>query len=257
VTAQKPHILARLLPRFAALAVLLAVWQLLATFRLINVTILPAPLTLLRTLRDLLVSGEIWLHIVFSMKRVIIGFGLSLLVGVSSGVLLGISRRTERYLSVVIELLRPIPPIAWIPIAILWFGIGDHPAYFIVAVGSFFPIFVNTFKGIRFINRSFIRAARCLGATRWLLLTDVIIPNALPYMITGVRVGIAIAWTSLIAAELVGAQSGLGYMIQLNRILLRTDTIIIGMALIGVIGYLMNLGLVAFENRVLHWVGRT
>jgi len=240
--------------RFSCIITIILLWQLLALFGSLNTKILPPPIHLLNTIKEMALSGEIWLHILFSLKRVIIGFTFGLIAGIFVGVLLGVSKKMENQLNLVIELLRPVPPIAWIPIAILWFGIGDKPAYFIVAVGSFFPVFINTFKGIRFVNPAYIRAANCLGADKKLLMTDILLPSALPYIITGLRIGIGIAWTSVIAAELVGAQSGLGYMIQLNRILLQTDKIIVGMAMIGCIGYLMNMGLLILEKKVLIWI---
>ena len=198
-------------------------------------------------------TGELWVHIFISVKRVLVGFLIASVLGVLFGLGFAASRRATAYLISLIELLRPIPPIAWIPLAILWFGIGDPPSYFIVTIGAFFPIFVNAFNGIRSVHPSHVLAAKCLGADRKLLLTNVLLPAALPSIMTGLRVGLGIAWTSVIAAELVGAQSGLGYMIQLNRILLHTDKIVVGMISIGVIGSLMNHGMLALERRWLVW----
>lgn len=236
-------------PRLASVAVVIALWQLLAWVGWINTQILPAPWQLAATAWEMTRSGELPVHVLDSTRRVLVGFLLAAAVGLTLGLALGAGRRLDRYLHPLVELLRPIPPIAWIPLAILWFGIGDQPAYFIVTLGAFFPIFVNSYHGIRQVHPLYIRAAQCLGATRRLLITDVLLPAALPAILTGLRVGIGVAWTSVIAAELVGAQSGLGYMIQTNRILLRTDKIVVGMLAIGVVGLLINQSLGVLERR--------
>jgi ABC-type nitrate/sulfonate/bicarbonate transport system permease component len=219
----------------------------------INTLILPPPSRLFEQSLIMIASGELWQHVSASTLRVLVGFLLAALLGIGMGLLLGMSRPLDRYFGVLIELLRPIPPIAWIPIAILWFGIGNRPAYFIVFLGGFFPVFVNTYKGVHAIHPAHILAAQCLGANRRLLLTDVIIPAALPSIVTGLRVGLGVAWASVIAAELVGAQSGLGYLIQTNRILLRTDKIIVGIFAIGALGFAMNQLMLVLEKRLLVW----
>ena len=242
-----------LLPKVVSVSALITIWQLLVWTGWANTKIIPPPLQLISATRQLISTGELGVHVLASSRRVVVGFLIASVCGVSSGLILGSSRRLSDCITPLIELLRPIPPIAWIPLAILWFGIGDRPAFFIVALGAFFPIFINSFAGIWSVSHSHIAAARCLGADRRLLLTDVLIPAALPHILTGLRIGLGIAWTSVIAAELVGAQSGLGYMIQTNRILLRTDKIVVGMAMIGVVGLFMNTGMVALENRWLKW----
>ncbi len=242
-----------LFPRLAGIVSFLLIWQWLSASNIIDARILAPPSQLIVTLQEMARTGELGLHVLSSVKRVLIGFFIASCSGVSLGLILGSSGRTANYWTPIIELLRPIPPIAWIPLAILWFGIGDRPSFFIVALGAFFPIFVNAFKGIRSVHPSLILAAKSLGADRKLLLTDVLVPAALPYIMTGLRVGLGIAWTSVIAAELVGAQSGLGYMIQTNRILLRTDKIVVGMILIGTIGLIMNQAMIALDHRWLKW----
>jgi ABC-type nitrate/sulfonate/bicarbonate transport system permease component len=153
----------------------------------------------------------------------------------------------------VIEFLRPIPPIAWIPLAIFWFGIGNLSAGFIVFLGAFFPVFVNSHVGIRSVERVHIEAALTLGASRKLLITDVLIPAAIPHLLAGIRIGLGFGWMAVVAAELIAANSGLGYDIGLNRNLLRTDRILAGMATIGFIGYGMNLGMERLGRLLLPW----
>jgi len=231
----------------------LGVWQAAASLGWVNELILPAPVAILKAGVELLRSGELAQHAANSVKRVAIGFLLAGFFGVSIGALAGYSRRTAELLTPFFEFLRPIPPIAWIPIAILWFGLGDSPAYFIVFVGAFFPIFINSYWGVRSINIVHLEVARNLGTGRLLTLSDVILPGSLPAILKGLRIGLGLAWTCVISAELVGAQSGLGYMIQLNRIMLKTQNIVVGMIAIGLIGLLMNQLMALLEDRLTFW----
>ena len=200
-----------------------------------------------------LLAGGLFSDVASSLLRVSVGFLLACGLGIAVGVLLSISPFLSRQVTAIIELLRPIPPIAWIPLGILWFGIGDGAAFFIVCLGGFFPIFTNTYLGITSVKMMHINSARCLGAGRWLIVTDILLPAALPSIFAGLRTSIGVAWMSLIAAELVGAQSGLGYMIQLNRILLNTENVIGGMIMIGLVGLLMNRAIIAVEQKLIPW----
>ena len=147
-------------------------------------------------------------------------------------------------------MLRPIPPIAWIPLAVLWFGVrGDRASNFITFVAAFFPLFLHTFSGIRHIEELHLNAARSLGAGRRMLLLDVALPSALPFIITGLRISLGFAWMCVIAAELIASNSGLGYMIEINRSMLNTANVICGMITIGAVGYLMNAGILLVERR--------
>ena len=145
-------------------------------------------------------------------------------------------KAVEDQVDPLIEMLRPVPPLAWIPLSILWFGIGDVQNQFIIFLGCFFPILVNTVTAVKGIEPNLIRASRALGANEWRVLWRVVLPAALPQIITGVRVGLGVGWMALVAAELVGANSGLGFLISDARTVLRTDYVIVGMAVIGLIG---------------------
>jgi ABC-type nitrate/sulfonate/bicarbonate transport system permease component len=182
-----------------------------------------------------------------------IGFLLAAAGGVALGVLLGSSRWLAALFHPLLEALRPIPPIAWIPLAILWLGIGDPPSYFIVAIGAFFPIFVNAYVGIQMVDRRYVQVARCLGASRRMIVLEVVLPAALPLLLTGLRIGLGTGWMAVIAAELVVAREGLGYMIQLNRSLLETPRVILGMATIGLLGTLMAAVLRWLQDRLTPW----
>jgi len=245
--------LVRAASHYLAMVGILLTWQFTSSAGLLNPSLLPAPLEILRALWYWLLAGGLLFDVASSLLRVSAGFLLACVLGIAVGVSLGISPFLSRQVTVVIELLRPIPPIAWIPLAILWFGIGNGAAVFIVCLGASFPIFTNTYLGVTSIRMIHINTARCLGAGRRLLITDVLLPAALPSILVGLRTGIGVAWMSLIAAELVGAQSGLGYMIQLNRILLNTENVIGGMLTIGLVGLLMNRAIIAVEQEITPW----
>lgn len=235
------------------LSVGLIVWQILVSVGMINDYMFPAPIDLGRSFYALLVSGELAVDILSSVKRVCVGFALATVAGVSLGVLAGYSKKVSELLTPFFEFLRPIPPIAWIPIAILWFGFGDAPAFFLVFLGAFFPIFINTYWGIRSSKQIYVNVARNFGVGKWVTLSQVIFPASVPYICRGIHIGLGLAWTSVITAELVGAQSGLGYMIQLNRIMLKTSHIVVGMITIGVVGLCMNSILNLITRRLTFW----
>ena len=235
------------------LIIALSLWEGLSKLSFVNQNILPAPSIVFVTFIKLAGSGILFTNALSSLSRVLVGFIIATITGVSSGVFLGTFPKFGKYFIPLLDLLRPIPPIAWIPIAILWFGLGDRSAVFIVSIGAFFPIFLNTFSGIQAVSTQYINAARCLGASSRLIMLDILFPAAMPQIFTGIRVGIGIAWTSVIASEMVGAREGLGYAIQLNRTLLETEAVITNMILIGFIGWTMNSLLIFIEQITIPW----
>lgn len=235
------------------IAVVLALWQLLASANLINAVLLPAPITLFWTTIELLRDGSLVRHVGASIERVLVGVFCAAVVGLTLGVLLGWSERLSEYLKPIVEALRPIPPIAWTPLAILWFGIGNAPSYFLVFVGAVFPVFVSTYSAVRNIERTQINAALCLGATPGMMIRDILIPGALPVIFPGLRIALGVGWMCVVAAELIAAQSGLGYMIQQSRVLLQTQNVVTGMIAIGVIGFAMNAVMTIIERRLVPW----
>jgi ABC-type nitrate/sulfonate/bicarbonate transport system permease component len=235
------------------LATIVVAWQAAAMADVLNPALLPAPTSIGHALVVWTRSGLLLIDIAASTSRVIVGFGLAIAIAGPVGVALALSPVLARQISIVVELMRPIPPIAWIPLAILWFGIGNGSAYFIVALGAFFPIVTGVYLGLSSVRMSSINAARSLGAGKLLLLTDVLLPAALPTMLGGLRSGLGVAWMSLIAAELVGTQAGLGYRLQLGRIMLNTEEVIAGMLVIGATGLLMGRVLLSAERRWTRW----
>jgi ABC-type nitrate/sulfonate/bicarbonate transport system permease component len=174
-------------------------------------------------------------------------------ISIPIGIAMGWFRIVDEQLDAIMEMLRPIPPLAWIPLSILWFGIGDAQNQFIIFLGIFFPILLNTINGVKGIEPNLIRAARCLGASETQILWRIVVKAALPQIFTGIRIGLGVGWMALVAAELVGANSGLGFLINDARTVLRTDYIIVGMASIGVIGLLLDQVIREIGRRMLPW----
>jgi NitT/TauT family transport system permease protein/sulfonate transport system permease protein len=241
------------LRKFAGLGLVLLVWQGLASLDLINPFLLPPPSRLIATFWDMLIDGSLIVHAASSLERVVVGFLLAAFAGTLLGVALGWWPAVSEQLMPIVEAVRPIPPIAWTPLAILWFGIGNAPSYFLVFIGAVFPVFVNTFAAVRGLDRTQINAALCLGAGPRLLITDVVIPASLPIIFPGLRIALGVGWMCVVAAELIAAQSGLGYLIQQSRMLLQTQIVLTGMITIGIIGFVMNAGMIWLERRLIPW----
>jgi NitT/TauT family transport system permease protein len=231
---------------------LLGGWALAAAL-LDNAILLPTPLATLQGFGEVLQDGTLLLDVAASLKRVLTGFALAALTGVPLALLVVSFRSLSQLLLPALALLRPIPPIAWVPIAILWFGLGDKPSYFVTAVAAFFPVFLNSLGGARSVEAQHLRAARCLGAGKVALLRYVYLPSSLPAVWTGLKIGLGQSWMAVVTAELVAAQSGLGHMIELNRLQLETPRVFVGMFLIAVIGALMTLGLGSLEAWIFPW----
>ena|SRR3989338_1770591 len=236
-----------------SILLVIGIWDIITYFHLVNVSLLPSPIAVLNAFIYLAQSKELTGHIFASLGRVILGFLIGSLLGLIFAIIASRSSIWKSIISPWIEIVRPIPPLAWIPLAILWFGIGNKSAVFLVALGSFFPVYSNVYDGIASIQKKYYDAARVLGASSTLIFLHIIIPSVLPNMLTGFRVGLGISWMIVITAELVGATSGLGYFIQLNRILLQTDRVIVGMILIGILGFMINYLITHIEKYSLRW----
>lgn len=240
--------------------ILIAVWQCLSSSGIIPAFKLPSPVSVFLGLRDLIELGmppghPLHYHILHSLYRVFMGYVIAALTAIPLGILMGWSEKFRSLTEPIIELIRPIPPLAWIPIAILWFGIGSNSAVFIIFLGAFFPILLNTTSGVLSIDPLLIEAARTLNATDRDIFLKVLIPGAVPSVMTGMRIGIGIGWMTLVAAEFTGVKQGygLGYMIMTARDIQRPDEIVAGMLVIGVIGLCIDGCLRFVENRLIRW----
>ena len=233
---------------------LLGVWQFVSTMVLdkTTATLLPPPTAVALGFWELIATGELPRHTFDSLKREVVAFAWACLA-IPLGLAMGWWKRVNEQVDPLMEILRPIPPLAWIPLSILWFGIGDTQNQFIIFLGMFFPILLNTIAGVKNIEPNLVRAARCLGASETRVLRRVVLRAALPQILTGIRVGLGVGWMALVAAELVGANSGLGFLINDARTVLRTDHVIVGMITIGVVGQIIDRAIRVIGRRIMPW----
>ncbi|MFD2232555.1 ABC transporter permease [Phaeospirillum tilakii] len=232
---------------------LFALWQALYALGAIRPILLPPPSQVVVAFVDLAASGELARHLGISLLRVLEGFAVAALVGLPLGVAIGLSRRLDHATDLLVQLIKPIPPIAWIPLAILWFGIGEGGKVFIIFLGALFPVLINTIDGIRQTDHRHVELARILEVSRLRFVTHVVLPGALPAIMTGLRVGLMVAWMCVVAAELIAASSGVGYLIMDARQLSQTDRVLVGMITIGAMGKLLDLALKLIESRLITW----
>jgi NitT/TauT family transport system permease protein len=198
-------------------------------------------------------SGELLRDAAGSLWRVIIGFLLGFVLALPLGLLMGANVRLREFTNPLIQVLRPIPPIAYIPLAILWFGLGNPPAIFLIALGAFFPVLMNTIAGVSQVDSIYLRAARNLGASNTRIFIKVILPAAMPFILSGVRIGIGTAFLVVIVAEMIAVNNGLGYRILEAREYFWTDKIIAGMFSIGLIGLSIDLAMDKLNRHLLRW----
>jgi NitT/TauT family transport system permease protein len=242
---------ARVLPPTLAFAALVAVWWLAG--RRFRPDQLPSPLDVLNALGELASSGALVEHISVSLGRLVLAYGLAVLVGIPAGLLLGWYALLLRAIGPLLQVLRPISPIAWFPLAVLWFGIGNAPAVFIIFLAALFPILLTTIQAVHGVPAGYLRLADNFGVPRWMLFSHIIVPASFPLIAIGLRIAVGTAWIHLIAGEMLGAQSGLGFLINDARNFLRTDQVLAGMVVIGLLGLgmdrLMSVGERAMRRR--------
>jgi len=228
-------------PSLLVLAAIIAVWWLAVAAT--ESAIFPTPWQVVTGAWELAQDGTLWEHIGASLFRVGAGFGLAAIVAVPLGLWMGWVASAYRMFNPVFQMLRPISPIAWIPIAILWFGVGDVSPIFLIFISSVFPMIVQTTSGVHTIERRYLRAAANFGVSRAVLFRRVVIPAVLPEIIVGMRIGIGVAWLVVVAAEMIALRSGLGYLIMDSRNAgNRYDLVIASMIIIGLIGLLLDSG---------------
>src|SRR5207237_6867995 len=198
-------------------------------------------------------SGH-WIHDAWaSGLRVFGGFALASVLGILAGVAIGWSRLFEKALEPTLQMLRPIPPVSWIPLAIIWFGIADKPAIFLVFLGAIFPVLMNTIHGVKTVDHNLVRAGAMMGATERQLLASIVFPAALPSILSGLRIAIGSAWMLTVTAEMVAVKSGLGYVLWDSYYFLRYDLVLVAIISIVLVGYLSVLALNAIMVPVLRW----
>jgi NitT/TauT family transport system permease protein len=231
--------LKKIVPPMMVILLLIAVWWIIVVKD--DSAIFPTPLQVITGAWELAQDGTLGEHIVSSLFRVATGFGLAFVVAIPLGLWMGWVHGAFVTLNPIFQMLRPISPIAWIPIAILWFGVGDVSPIFLIFISSVFPMMVQTTSGVHTIDRRYLRAAANFGVSRWVLFRRVVIPAVLPEIIVGMRIGIGVAWLVVVAAEMIALRSGLGYLIMDSRNAgNRYDLVIASMIIIGMIGLALD-----------------
>lgn len=233
------------------------IWELAARYGLLNSLLFPPPGMALADLLTMAESGYLWQALGASLYRVVCGFVIAVVVGGMLGLAMARVRLIFQIFDPLVELLRPISPLALFPLAILWFGIGDTAKIFLIALASSFPIILNTYAGARGIDTNLIRAARSLGASEWEIFSSVVLPASLPAIFTGIRLAWGISLIVIIASEMIGATSGIGYMILEAQQTFRTDRLLAGILLIGALGFVTDLGFRRLREWLLPWYRET
>ncbi len=238
---------------WAVPVLIIVFWQLFASIGVIPTRILPAPLGVLDAGIRLAKTGELWRNIEISAYRAITGFLVGGGIGFALGLLNGISPLAERFLDSSLQMIRNIPHLALIPLVILWFGIGDEARLFLVAFGVMFPVYLNTFHGIRGVDPGLIEMGLVYGLNTWGLFWNIILPGAMSSILVGVRYALGIMWLTLIVAETIAADSGIGYMAMNAREFMQTDVVVLSILLYALFGKLADVIARALENYWLQW----
>ncbi|WP_192458627.1 aliphatic sulfonate ABC transporter permease SsuC [Musicola keenii] len=243
---------ARLTPWLLPL-LLVAGWQLASRAGWLSTRILPSPAAIAETFWRLTRSGELWQHLNISTWRALTGFAIGGALGLALGFITGLSRTGERLLDTSIQMLRNVPHLALIPLVILWFGIDESAKIFLVALGTLFPIYLNTYHGIRHIDSGLLEMARSYGLSGFRLFREVLLPGALPSIMVGVRFSLGLMWLTLIVAETISANAGIGYLAMNAREFLQTDVVVVAIILYALLGKLADVIALALERLWLRW----
>lgn len=233
--------------------VLLSVWQAAVVGGWVNPQLLPSPVSVALKWWEYLRSGELFGDALGSLYRVLVGFGVGTALALPLGLLMGASPLMMRLWNPMLQVLRPIPPIAYIPLAILWFGLGNPPAVFLIVIGAFFPVLMNTMAGVRQVDGIYLRAARNLGASQGTIFLRVILPAATPYIFSGMRIAMGTAFIVVIVSEMIAVNNGLGFRILEAREYFWSDKIIAGMLTIGFLGLGIDTAMNSLNNYLLRW----
>jgi len=242
----------RLVPWLVPVGLIVA-WQIASSLGWLSTRVLPAPIDVVKAAWTLTVSGELWTHVKVSAGRALLGLAIGGGLGLVLGLLTGSVKFFETLLDSTIQMVRNIPALALIPLVILWFGIDETAKLFLIAVSVFFPIYLNTFHGIRNVDPQLIEMGRTYGLTRWQLYKEVILPGALSSILVGLRFSLGLMWVILIVAETISAQAGIGYLTMNAREFLQTDIVLVGILLYALLGKLADVLARALEQGWLRW----
>ncbi len=233
--------------------VLVVIWQVFGQYKIIASSILPTPLEVIQAAIRLFKSGELQEHVFISTQRALLGFLIGGIVGFILGLLNGTILFFEKTVDTTIQMVRTIPHLALIPLVILWFGIDESAKIFLVALGVMFPIYINTFNGIKNVDHKLIEMGSVYGLSRWKLFTNIILPGSLPSILVGIRYALGVTWISLIVAETIGANSGIGFLATTAREFMQMDIVVLTIVLYAILGKLSDFVAKLFENRLLKW----
>ncbi|MHC6223392.1 taurine ABC transporter permease TauC [Pseudomonas sp. X10] len=243
------------------LATLLLAWWLVTAAGWVEPLFLPSPGDILAKAWVLLTQGymdaSLWQHLGASLGRIGLALGAAILTAIPVGIAIGYNRIARGILDPLIEFYRPIPPLAYLPLIVIWCGIGELSKVLLIYLAIFAPIAIATATGVRTVDPAKLRAAQSLGATKAQLIRHVILPSALPDILTGIRIGLGVGWSTLVAAELIAATSGLGFMVQSAAQFLVTDVVVLGILLIALIAFALEMGLRALQRKLVPWHGQS
>ena len=242
--------------RLGSVLGLLALWTLLTRLELVSPLFLPSPDRVVSAGIAMWQDGTLQQHVLASLSRIAKGFLIGSVLGVGLGLLVAEFRTVRRVVTPLVELVRPLPGLAWVPLAIVWFGIGEAGKVFVIAYGTFYPALTNTIDGVKGVKPQLVHCAQSLGANRLRVLVQVLLPAAMPSILTGLSIGMGLAFSFLIAAELVAATTGMGWMIGNARRFFRTDQVVLGMCLIAVFGYAFISAIAWVRRYTLRWQER-
>ncbi len=242
------------------LTVLLAIWWAVAAAQWISPLFLPAPGQVLQKLIAIaspqgFMDATLWQHLAASLARIVVALLAATIIGIPVGIAMGLSPTVGGILDPLIELYRPVPPLAYLPLMVIWFGIGETSKVLLIYLAIFAPVAMSALAGVKSAQQVRIRAAQSLGASRTQVLWLVILPGGLPEILTGLRIGLGVGWSTLVAAELIAATRGLGFMVQSAGEFLATDVVLAGIAVIAIIAFGLELGLRALQRRLTPWHG--
>jgi ABC-type nitrate/sulfonate/bicarbonate transport system permease component len=244
----------KIILQVSGILLVILLWELATgVFHLFKWIVLPPPTDVFVTMVSMALDGSLFINAGWSLLRVLLGFLVAAIIAVPLGVAMGWLPEISLIFDPVIEVIRPIPPIAWIGLALLWFGIGLNSAIFLVFIGAFFPILLNTIDGVRNVEKRLIEVAYTFGANDWNVLRKVVLPAASPTIYTGMRVGMGIGWMCVVAAEMIAVKFGLGNMILEGSNLLQTDVVMVGMITIGLMGLAINYIFQIAGNYLFKW----
>lgn len=232
---------------------LIIVWQILGNRGMINQSIMPKPSTLVEKLIPVIENGSLLHNLVASLKRVLIGYVIGAFMGIILGIIIGFFPIAEKLTTIMVGLFRPIPALACIPLLILALGIGEESKIAVIVIGSFWPVLLNTIQGIRCVDDKLIQLGNVLEKSRFQVITQIIIPSAFPSIFTGLRLGISSSWTNIVAAEMIAASAGMGYMISYAREMSQPAQVLIGIFSIGLVGLLIDVIVIALQKKIVYW----